>query len=98
MAKVNRRRVAAVLAADADLEITPRLAAFLDRDLHQAPDSDGIQRLEWVHRQDLLLDVLQQELAFGIVAREAERGLRQVVGAERKELRVLGNVSGGQRR
>ena len=38
-------------------------------------------------RQDLLVDVLGQELA-GVVAREAEGHLRQVVGAEGEELRL----------
>ena len=36
-----------------------------------------------------LLDVAGEELAFRVVAREAERRLRQVVRAEGEEVRVL---------
>jgi hypothetical protein len=41
--KTNRRRVAGVLAADADLQVVTRLAAFLDRDLHQPADACGVE-------------------------------------------------------
>ena len=45
-------------------------------------------------RQDLLLDVLEQELTFGVVAGISKGGLGQVVGAEAEELGTLGNLSG----
>jgi len=32
-----------MLAADADLHVAASLAAFLDRDFHQATDADGIE-------------------------------------------------------
>src|SRR5581483_6201351 len=53
VADADRRGVAAVLAADADLEAAPRAAALLHGDLHQAADADRIERLERVARVDL---------------------------------------------
>jgi hypothetical protein len=43
-----------------------------------------------------LLEVVGQELA-GVVAREAHRHLRQVVGAEGEELGLLADAVGHQR-
>src|SRR5665811_1470124 len=44
--EVHRVGVTTVLTADADLESGPGLAAFFDGDLHQAPDTFTVQRLE----------------------------------------------------
>ena len=60
-------------------------AALVDGDLHQ-PGDRVVERLERVDRQDLVLDVLQQEAALGVVAAVAERHLGQVVRAEAEEL------------
>ena len=46
--------------------------------------------------EDALRDVGGEELA-GVVARQAERRLGQVVGAEGEELGVLGDLVGAQR-
>ncbi len=86
-----------MLAADADLHVASGLTALLDRDLHQPADAGGVERFEGVDRKDLLLDVLQQELALGVVAGEAEGRLGEVIGAEGEELRDLRDVAGGQR-
>src|SRR3989442_11538394 len=46
--EMDRRRVAPVLAADAELEILPRLASELDRRLHHLADTldvDGRERI-----------------------------------------------------
>src|SRR2546421_12082400 len=43
VAETDRRRIAAVLAADPDLEVAPRRAAFLDGDLHQPPDAGRVE-------------------------------------------------------
>src|SRR5262245_51505810 len=93
---MDRRGVAAVLAADADLERRPGLAAALDPDAHQRADTLDVDRRERILLEDLPLLVDLQELS-GVVPRIAERQLRHVVGAEGEELRVLGDLAGGQR-
>ena len=97
MTQVDGVRVTAVLAADPDLHSLAGLAALFHRDLHQPPHAFLVDRLERVARQDLLLQVADDERALGVVAREAERGLRQVVGAEGEELRLLRDLARGQR-
>ena len=69
---------------------------FFAGHLHELTDARRIQRLERIALQDLLLLVDAQELA-DVVAREAERHLRQVVGAEREELRFGRHLVRGQR-
>src|SRR3979409_653164 len=58
VAQVDGVRVAAVLAADADLQLRPRLAAFAHRHRHQPAHPVLVDGLEWVARQDLALEVL----------------------------------------
>src|SRR5260370_11383277 len=48
----HRRRIAAVFAADAHLEVCPRLATALDADLHQFADAVAIDREERIDRHD----------------------------------------------
>ena len=91
LALVDRRRVAAVLAADADLEVRARRAALVHGHLHLVGDH-VVQGLERVLREDPVLDVLEEEAALGVVAAVAERHLGQVVGAEAEELGVLGDL------
>ena len=50
-----------------------------------SPTPFDIEADERIARIDALLDIGRQE-ARGVVAADAERGLRQVVGAEREEL------------
>src|SRR5262245_17448459 len=54
VAELHARRVAAVLAADAQLELGPGLPALLRGDLHQRAHALLVQRHERVLRQDLL--------------------------------------------
>ena len=61
-----------------------------------APTPFDVDRRERILLEDLLVLVDPQELA-DVVAREAERHLRQVVGAEREELRFLRDLIGGHR-
>ena len=77
-----------MLAADADFQILVCAAAALGAEADQLADALLIDRLERIFRQNLLVDVLGKERA-GIVARVAERHLRQIVGAEGEELRDL---------
>ena len=54
---------------------------------HQRADAVGVDRGERILLEDLLVLIDLQELP-DVVAREAEGQLRQVVGAEREELRL----------
>ena len=89
MAEGDRARLAAVLAADTELELGLDAAAALDRDLHQLADTLGVEHLERVALEDAVLEVEGEELALGVVAREPDRRLREVVRAERAEVRDL---------
>src|SRR5438067_729623 len=91
VAELDRLRVAAVLAADAELDRRLHLAPALDGDAHQLTDAFLVERLEWVALDDAFLEIEREELALGVVARHAESRLRQVVRPEREEVRVLGD-------
>src|SRR5215212_1537469 len=90
----DRLGVAAVLAADAELQVRLRLAARPRREPDEPADAGPVDRLERAAVEDLRLDVPVQEAALDVVAREAERRLREVVRAEREEVRVLGDPVG----
>src|SRR6478672_3768085 len=97
VAERDRRRIAAVLAADANLEVFAHPAAALDADPHQRADAIAIDRHERIARQDAARRVDAEERR-GVVTADAEGGLGQVVGAEREELGGLRNLVGHQRR
>src|SRR5207237_2764116 len=92
MAERDRGRISAMLAANADLDIRPGLAAARNTDLHQLADAVAIDRDERIDLQDSLRDVSAEE-SGGVIAADAIGRLRQIVGAERKELRRLGDVA-----
>src|SRR5438105_3147631 len=96
MAERDRRRIAAVLATDTDLEVRAGLAALLDGDAHHRADALAVEHLERVARDDLLLHVLREERLLRIVARYAEDGLREVVRPEREELGLRGDLVGDE--
>src|SRR5947207_14791325 len=52
VAEHDRSRIAAVLAADADLEVPAHLAAALDADPNQRADAIAVDRPERIARQD----------------------------------------------
>ena len=95
MAELDGRRIAAVLTADTAVQSRTGLAAELNGHLHKFADADRIQTGERIGLVDLILVVGGQELA-GIVAREAERHLRQIVRAEAEELRLFGDLVGSK--
>ena len=86
-----------MLAADAELEVLASRAALLARHVDQLTDARRVERLERVDHQDFLRQVVGQE-GIDVVAAEAERHLREVVGAEAEEVRLLGDFVGRQRR
>src|SRR5204863_3798920 len=94
--EMNRRGVAAVLAADSDLQRGTRLASALDADADEIADALHVDRRERILFEDLLLLIDLQELP-DVVAREPERELREIVRAEREELGVLGDLIGDDR-
>src|SRR4029078_1770628 len=84
--------LAAVLAADAELEVVLRAPAALDGDPHQVADALLVENLERVALAHAVLEVARQELALGVVARKAQGSLGEVVGAEREEVGLLGDL------
>src|SRR5919199_5320950 len=85
--EVDRLGVAAVLAADPELEVGLGLPAGPRREPDEPADAGLVDRLERAAVHDLALDVPIEELALDVVAREPERGLREVVRSEREEVR-----------
>src|SRR5690606_8362253 len=81
----NALGVAAVFAADADFKVRTRLASLLYADFDERTDAGLIQHLEWILRQEAMLDVVEQEFTFRVVTADAKGGLSQVVGAEGEE-------------
>ena len=61
MAELHAVRIAAVFAADAELDVRPRLAAFLDGDLHQLADAGLIDRGERILLHDFQFGVRREE-------------------------------------
>ena len=79
-----------MLAADAQLDVRPDGPALLDGDADQLADALAVEGLERVVLVDAQFHVGLEELA-AVVAAETAAHLRQVVGAEAEELRLLGD-------
>ena len=82
-----------MFAADAAFEAALCRAPLCDGHLNELADPRGVERLEWVAREQLRLQIIGQKRVH-VVATEAERHLRQVVCAEAEEVGVLGNFVG----
>ena len=91
VAELNGGRIAAVLAADAEMDVRTGLAAQLSSHLNQLAYAVLIQMCEGIGLIDLLLIVIIQELAC-IITAEAEGHLGQVVGAEAEEFGFLSDL------
>ncbi len=98
MAESDRAWLTAVLAADPGFEIRTDRLGLLEGDAHQLSNSIRIDREERVVREDSLRYVVDEESALGIVTADAVGHLRQVVRAERDELRILSDLIGRERR
>ena len=96
MAELDRGRVAAVLAADAQMNVGACLTAKLDSRFNQFADALLIEVCKRIGFIDLVLVIVVKELA-GVVTAEAKRHLRQVVRAEAEEFGLLGDLIGSQR-
>ncbi len=85
-----------MLTADAQLNLRTRAPSPLDRFFYQLPDPIPVKFHEGVGFQNFLLQVEGEELAFGIIAAEAEGGLGEVVGPEREKLGAFSQLIGYQ--
>src|SRR5512133_3176523 len=97
VAEPHRVGVAAVLAADPQVQVRAGLAALLAGDPHQPAHPGLVDGHERVDRDQLALLVQAEELA-DVVAGEPEGGLGEVVGAEGEELGHLGDLARDQGR
>src|SRR2546428_3738858 len=86
--KADRIGIAAMFAADADLQLFVRAASAFGTDAYELADTFLVDGFEWILRQNIFLHIFGQE-ASSVIARIAERHLREVVGAERKEFSDL---------
>ena len=77
-----------MLAANADFQSSIGSPAVLNGNPHEASDAGRIERLERVAIKYVRVVVVLQELALGILAAKAVRGLRKVVGAKAEERRA----------
>ena len=87
--------IAAVLAADPDLETLFGGAAEPDAGGDELPDAVAVDGLEGILVQDVLAEIFGEE-GVSVVAAEAERELSEVVGAEGEEVGVVGDLVGGE--
>src|SRR4029077_7796440 len=92
MAELDRLRVAAMLTADAELDLFLGATPSLDTDAHELADPGLVERLERILLDDAVLEVACEALPVGVVAGHAERRLGQVVRPERDEVGVLGDL------
>jgi hypothetical protein len=82
-----------MFAADAELESGRGGAAALGAISISSPTPSMVERDERIALEDALAFYIGVRKIAGIVARDAERRLRQVVGAEAEELRRLGDLA-----
>ena len=85
-----------MLAADAQLDVAACRQAAFHCELYQLANAIDIQADEGIAAVDAFLDIGSEE-ASGVVTAYAQRGLRQVVGAEAEEARLLGDLARHQR-
>ena len=82
-----------MFAANAEFYIGPSRPATLNCQRHQLADPIDIEANKWIAREDALFDIGAEELGR-VISRDTQRCLRQVIGAERKELTNLSDFSG----
>src|SRR5262245_31787109 len=97
MAEADRVRIAAVLAANPELQFGPRASPALDRDLDELPHPCPIEADERIALDQAFGEIFAEETCR-VIAADAECGLGEVVGAEAEELRALRDLSRHQGR
>ena len=85
MAKLNRAGVAAVFAADTELDVGTGFSSALHLHFYELAYARPVESGKRVAFKNLLFVIVGQELA-GVVARETESHLRKVVCAEAEKL------------
>src|ERR1700687_1914648 len=94
MAELHAVCIAAMLPANPDLQFWTGLTALFNSPPHQHSYTLSIQRLERISSKDpglFLVYIVRQE-ASRVVSGQPHGGLRQVAGAERKELSNLSTL------
>src|SRR5205085_5274944 len=92
----DRVGVSPMLAADPELQTGVSLPADPCAQPDEPTYARPIDRLEGGAVHDLALDVRRHEFRLDIVPREADRCLRQVVGAKREEVGVTRDPVGDE--
>ena len=93
MTELDGIGIAAVFAADAELDVRADAAPALNAEAHHRTDAFLVDRRERIALHDFQADVVADERS-GVVSAHAERRLRQVVRPEREEFRVFGDFVG----
>src|SRR6266566_5733954 len=96
VAELHRRGLAPVLAADPDLQLVAAAAAQPHRELDQLAHAVLVEHLERIVLENTVLHVERQKTT-GIVTRQAEGRLREIVGPEREEVGLLRDLVRGER-
>ena len=85
MTELDRRRISAVLAADAAVKLGTYAFAKFNRHLHQFANADLVETRKRIRFINLIRIVRRKELA-SIVTGEPERHLGQIVRTETEEI------------
>ena len=93
MAELHGIGVAAMFAADAELDAGTGLVPLLGRDLDELADAGLVDGRKRIFLHDFVLGVGTEE-GTGVIARHTEAGLREVVRAEAEEFSGLRNLIG----
>src|SRR5262249_39101728 len=96
VAERDRRRISAMLAAGTDFAMEASPAAPFGGLVHEFPDDVTMKKRERVVFQNAFPKIWRENLV-DVIAREPEGCLRKIVGAEREELCLFGNLVGHQR-
>ncbi len=95
MAELDRRRIAAVLAAYSAMECRTGGSAKLYSHIHQLADTDRVETCKRIRFVNLILIVRREELAC-VVTAEAEGHLGKIVGSEAEELSLFSYIVSGE--
>src|SRR5579871_6534078 len=88
MAELDGRWISAVFTTDADFKLGARLASTICRHTNKLADPFPIKDGKGILLENAFGDIRRQNFVY-VIAREAKRSLRQVIGAKREELRFL---------
>src|SRR5215212_531966 len=91
-AKLDRPRIASMLAADSNLYILFHPPRHVDSHFHESANSFGINALKGVHAHDPFFEVKWEELAFSILSAKAESSLSKVICAKANKISNICNL------